>query len=870
MLAAGTRVGPYEVLSWLGAGGMGEVYRARDTTLDREVALKTLPEELARQPDRLARLKQEARILASLNHPGIATLHGLEESKGGVPVLVMELVEGESLAERLRRGALPWREAATIAHQIALALEAAHEKGVLHRDLKPGNIRLARDGRVKLLDFGLAKAVRKAAVDSRLDTETSPHSEAGAVSGTAPYMSPEQARGQEVDRRSDIWAFGCVLYEMLAGKRAFAGATFSETVAAVLEREPDWSALPQETPPAVLRLLRRCLQKEKEKRLRDVGGARLELAEVMSGRDRANSWKRRALAAGLLLAAGLVAAGLAAVLLSSRRPVNAPLPPLDSMPIFSFPGAKWGPALSPDGRQVAFGWDGAGEEALYVKLVGSGDPLRLTHGSGGAYGPAWSPDAREIAFLRHPDKDRANWHEVAIVPALGGPERRLARTTAFIGHTLAWSPDGRSLAIGDKASPDEPDAIFLLDIETGEKRRVTTPRGTPSIGDWRPAFAPDGRTLAFIRKESNLFFSTIWIQPLAGGNPERLPFEGYHIYDIDWTPDGTALVAAASRNQEGSRLWRVPISGAEPSPLPLGENAAALSVARTGHRLAYAGGLEDMNIWRTPGPTAAQRTAPRAFIQSSRKDWHPTYSPDGQRIAFSSGRSGQLAVWICDGGGGNCAQVARTLGALAPQWSPDGQWIAFAARDPKTANESVNVVNVASGFTRQLTAEGASNHTSPSWSRDGRHIYFASDRSGRYEVWKMPAEGGRAAQVTVHGGGGVLEADDGGLYFSRGWPDGPLWRMPAGSREEELVVDKPLAILTWTLWKDTLVYFDYASEGPVLEMWGMKTRRVTRLATLEPRSLPWWGLTVSPDGKWILYSQRDSSPNDIMLIENFQ
>jgi eukaryotic-like serine/threonine-protein kinase len=869
MLPAGTRVGPYEVLSWLGAGGMGEVYRARDTTLDREVALKTLPEELAREPDRLARLKQEARILASLNHPGIATLHGLEQSDGGMPVLVMELVEGESLADRLRRGALPWREAGTVAHQIALALEAAHAKGVLHRDLKPGNIRLARDGRVKLLDFGLAKAVRKAAIDSRLDTESSPHSEPGMVSGTAPYMSPEQARGQEVDRRSDIWAFGCVLFEMLAGKRAFPGATFSDTVAAVLDREPDWSALPQEMPPAALRLLRRCLQKEKEKRLRDIGDARLELDDVVSGADRANSRTRRVVAAGLLLAAGLGAAGLAAVLLSSRRPVNAPLPPLDSIPIASFPGEKWAPALSPDGRQVAFGWDGEGEPALYVKLVGSGDPLRLTHGPGGVYAPAWSPDAREIAYLRHPDKDHTDRHEVVVVPALGGPERRLAKTTTE-GHGLAWSPDGRSLAIADKASPDEPDAIFLLAIETGEKRRLTAPRGSRSIGDGRPAFAPDGGTLAFIRKDSNIFYSTIWVQPLAGGSAERLPFEGYSVYDVDWTPDSAAVVASAGRHQEGSRLWRVPISGAEPSPLPLGENAEAISVARTGHRLAYTQLAEDINIWRIPGPTAGQRIPPRAFIQSSRKDWHPTFSPDGQRIAFSSGRSGQLAVWICDSGGSNCAQVARTSGALAPLWSPNGEWIAFAARDAKTANESVNVVNVASGFTRQLTVEGASNHNTPSWSRDGRQIYFASDRSGKYEVWKMSAEGGRAAQVTVQGGGGVLEADDGGLYFSKGWPAGPLWRMPPGSRAEELVVDRPLAIHTWTLWKDAIVYFDQASEGPVLEMWGMKTRRVTRLATLERGAEPWWGLAVSPDGKWILYSQRDSSPRDIMMIENFQ
>src|SRR5262245_19756725 len=264
MLTAGTRVGPYEIVSWLGAGGMGEVYRARDTKLHREVALKTLPEELAGQPERLVRLRHEARILASLNHPGIATLHGLEEFDGGVPVLVMELVEGEPL-----RGPLPVREALRVAHEIALALEAAHEKGVLHRDLKPENIRLGPGGRVKLLDFGLAKAVRTATVDSQVDTQTATHSDGGSVVGTAPYMSPEQARGQDLDRRSDVWAFGCVLFEMLSGRRAFEGATFSESVAAVLALEPEWDALPPVTAPAVVRLLRRCLQKEKDKRLRD-------------------------------------------------------------------------------------------------------------------------------------------------------------------------------------------------------------------------------------------------------------------------------------------------------------------------------------------------------------------------------------------------------------------------------------------------------------------------------------------------------------------------------------------------------------------------------------------------------------------------
>jgi WD40 repeat protein len=300
-LVAGTRLGAYEVVGLLGAGGMGEVYRARDTRLGREVALKVLPARFAESPARLARLEREARLLAALNHPHIATLYGFEES-GGTPALVMELVEGATLAARLERGPLPLGEGLELARQIAEALEAAHEKGILHRDLKPANVRLTGKGQVKLLDFGLAKALQPVAGDevpahppSTLTTEESPASPGTGVAGTAPYMSPEQARGEEVDRRSDLWAFGCVLYEMLTGRRAFPGRSFAEVVATVLDREPEWGALPAGTPPAVVTLLERCLRKGREERLRDAGDARLELEELLRrgrGRGRREGMER--------------------------------------------------------------------------------------------------------------------------------------------------------------------------------------------------------------------------------------------------------------------------------------------------------------------------------------------------------------------------------------------------------------------------------------------------------------------------------------------------------------------------------------------------------------------------------------------------
>src|SRR5262245_13647862 len=414
MLATGTRVGPYGVVSWFGAGGMGEVYRARDTKLHREVALKTLPEELARQPERLTRLRQEARILASLNHPGIAILHGLEESNGGVPVLVMELVEGESLADRLKRGPLPLREAVKVAHAIALALEAAHEKGVLHRDLKPANVRITSDGGVKLLDFGLAKAVRGTGLDSQQATETSPSS-GTAIVGTAAYMSPEQARGQDVDRRSDVWTFGCVLFEMLAGKRPFGGASFSDTVAAILDREPDWAALPPDTPRAVLRLLRRCLQKEKDKRLRDVGDARLELEDLQAGAGRTGGeegavevarqprawWQASigAIAIWLGVGAAVATIGLRAWRTAgpaSERPVvrwTIPLSPTE--PII---GMTW----SPDGAHLAYTAVRRDRPQVFLRAVNQLGERPIPGTEDGLY-PFHSPDGRWLGFIGWPE-----------------------------------------------------------------------------------------------------------------------------------------------------------------------------------------------------------------------------------------------------------------------------------------------------------------------------------------------------------------------------------------------------------------------------------------------------------------------------------
>jgi eukaryotic-like serine/threonine-protein kinase len=409
-LAIGARLGPYEILSPLGAGGMGEVYRARDAKLGREVAIKVLPEAFASDGERLARFRREAQMLAALNHPHIEAIYGREESRG-VEALVLELVKGETLSERLAAGPLPVEEALEVARQIADALEAAHEKGIVHRDLKPSNVKLTPEGKVKVLDIGLAKALtgEPSLPDvSHSPTLTAVATKAGVVFGTAAYMSPEQARGKPVDKRADIWAFGCVLYEMLAGRRAFDGQTVSDVLAAILTRDPDWATLPGETPPSVRRVLKRCLDRNSKTRFQDVADARPEMDETPErpgGQSAvsAPTW-RRAIPWTLAAVFGLVAG---AALLRPSREARSPAPPVVriSKTLEGIPVLGSSPAISPDGTCVAF-WSSSeelGQSEIFVRRFPMTEEEWRISTAGGQQ-PSWSRDGKEIFFVALDDR----------------------------------------------------------------------------------------------------------------------------------------------------------------------------------------------------------------------------------------------------------------------------------------------------------------------------------------------------------------------------------------------------------------------------------------------------------------------------------
>ncbi len=463
---AGRMISHYEIVGKLGEGGMGVVYKAHDTRLNRDVAIKSLPDVFAADASRWSRFEREAKILATLNHLNIASIHALEESDGK-RFLVLELVEGKTLAERLKEGRIPLDETLDICRQIAAGLDAAHEKGIIHRDLKPANIRLTPEGMVKILDFGLAKILENRMAGDHgpgtcvMRAPTDSNTETGVILGTAAYMSPEQAKGKPVDRRADVWAFGCILYECLTGTRAFPGETVTETLAAVIKEEPAWDALPQGTPDGLRGVLKRCLSKDPEHRLRDIADVRIEIEEsksqVLEMEPRAKVYNRWIVAAGMaVLTAVLFMTGW--FFLYHLRPTKDI--PLSLVPLVTYPGLLEYPTFSPDGNEIAFSWNGEKRDNtdIYRKQIGPGQPQRLTFNPALDIRPSWSSDGSHIAFLR--PLGTGKWG-VFVIPASGGPEKKIADIIPNAGDMgracfgLAWSPDSRWLVATDENQPGQ-------------------------------------------------------------------------------------------------------------------------------------------------------------------------------------------------------------------------------------------------------------------------------------------------------------------------------------------------------------------------------------------------------------------------------
>jgi serine/threonine protein kinase/sugar lactone lactonase YvrE len=799
----GRRIGAYEVLSLLGAGGMGEVYRARDARLDRDVALKIVRPVLAADPELMARLEREARVLATLSHPHIAAIYGIEDVPdhagvgAGARALVLELVGGETLADRLGRaagpaGGLPVAEAIEIASQIVSALDSAHERGIVHRDLKPANVKLTDDQIVKILDFGLAKTASSADT-SHAPTITSA-SRDGVMLGTPAYMSPEQVRGKAIDKRSDIWAFGCLLFELLTGRTAFARATMADTISAILSEEPEWAALPIGTPAALRYLVQSCLTKDPRRRLRDIGDARLDGA-----------------------AAHAVSATVA-----EAAPRNVHFQRLSD-----FPGVNESPAISPDGRMVAFVAVANGRRQLFTLLLSGGTPLQITRDDADHDHPRWAPDSS--ALLYHtPAEDSEDEGTLWEIPVLGGTPRPIV--SALGGGDVSHC--GRRIAFFRLRQGIQ--ELVTMSREGSDPRVVTSiPWGHPCrYARW----SPDDRFIAFHFSRLTQFSEELSVVPADGGPPRSIVAAG-SINGLSWLPDGSGLVYSSSADSAlpyprtyGLRVIRLDGSGDRQATF--GDTSHVAPDVHASGKIVVCRIRNASDIWRFPttGSAADNARAGLRITNQTGRLQTPSVSPDGRELVFLSDNGAHANLWIARADGSAPRQLTferdRSVTMGVPLWSPAGDRIAFVCAHEATG---IRVINPNGRGLRQLVPEGFG----PCWSRDGRWLYYTRTVNARWRFEKIPADGGDPVVVRDDSFVHAPTAGDGAIFFAM--------------RSEHV------ASFDWTICRAS------PDDGPAEAIGRIRASRV-------PVSSAFVHCSLSPDGKWLAVPLIDGATTNIWAL----
>jgi serine/threonine-protein kinase len=905
----GQTLSHFRITAKLGEGGMGEVWRAEDTKLGREVAIKVLPADLTEDPERLARFEREARVLASLNHPNIAAIYevgtasvgtGLQprpddsedsdgreprpapasaEAGGDIHFLAMELAEGEDLSARLAGGALSVEAALPIAHQIASALEAAHEKGIVHRDLKPANVMVGAEGpsgpTVKVLDFGLAKAWSgDSASDADLSlspTLTAQMTQAGVILGTASYMSPEQARGQTVDRRADIWAFGVLLLEMLSGKRTFTGDTATDIIAAVVRADPDLSTVSDSAPRRLVWLLRRCLEKDSQRRLRDIGEARILLGDLLLGKDVAEEepavvpkpaaasgrspWIR---AAGTALVVGALAFFLGQRSTTSSAPTVDPglAPDVTVRKLTFHPGLQNEPVVSPDGNYVAYTSNESGNlDIVVLPLAGGAHTPVVTHPADDTQ-PAWSPDGTQLAFTSARDHDGrlsvltgtgeltqfifSVGGDIFLVPALGGTPVKLVENAAH----PTWSPDGSMIAF-------ESDRSGFWDIWTvpsrgGEPVKITD----DMFRDYQPAWSPNGRWIAYGSLQG------LSVVPATGGEPIRLTGEVSRPASPSWTPDGKWITFSLFRSGR-LNVWRLPF---DPDTGPLdgpmervtlgGGDDVDAGYGPEGDMLVYATVQFAPDIWELDPATGEKRQVTRL----SSHDDQPHLGPDGETLAFQSTRGGAEAIWVSDLAGESMRKISPDgINAQQPRWSPDGTSLVYTDFTEERQRLILHRLGELAG--RALDVEAPILF--PSWSPNGEQL--AAWEFPSTGIWTLGVNDGTATKI------GEAEFE---IAFPSWAPDGQwiaynqrestareVWIMRPDGSEKRLVSQSPSLDLSHPKWSPTdpdqiLLVVDHENLGVV----SVSTGELTLLTDYDDSTIvvdyPSW----SADGSLIHYS----------------
>ena len=920
----GQTISHYKVSGKIGEGGMGIVYKAEDTKLNRPVALKFLAAHLLRDEESRKRFEREAKAAAALNHPNICTIHEIDEVDGGT-FLALEFIEGESLQKKIERGPLPFQEALDFARQIADGLQAAHQKGVVHRDIKPGNVIITPENRAKILDFGLA-----------LLTEGSKLTQFDTALGTIAYMSPEQTMAAGTDDRTDIWALGVVLYEMVSGQRPFRGDYDQAVVYSITNEQPEpLTGLRTGVPMELERIVGKCLAKDAAQRFQRADELLVDLDTL---REKIKSGKSKPLPPVATVKTG-VAAGAApasAGAPAAAEPPHAPaeqtvasgpaasraaapaepapalepisgrerlawvlcalasvvaiaalgsryvgggvsqLPAWRVLPLTTYPGEEVSPALSWDGERVAFAWDGEekGNIDIYVRLIDGGSPVRLTDDPADDASPCWSPDGKQLAFTRGDG--------VYVVPSLGGQERRLARfegepnadNNTFYSPSLSWHPNGKMLVAATRKG------IRAVDVSTGEVRELTS--SLPPSRDRLPRISPDGRSLAFVRG-SNPFSQQLFVakldKDLSSLDKAKPLADIFWGSGLSWFPDGTRLVYSA---REGSRqlLWVLDVDGNEPAVLAVDTGGAwQPSFSQSTGQLAYHKQTEILDTWELPGPgpsgDPAQRdTSPRPLIVSSFRDFMAHFSADGSRIAFVSTRSGYQEIWRANGDGTGQIQLTNLgIHVGTSRWSPDGATIVFDGADQ--GQFDIFTIGAEGGAPGRLVSAPSNEH-GPCYSPDGAWVLFMSDRTGEEQIWKVPSTGGDAIQVTRGGGYGPIVSSDGKFVFyrKRAPASTEVWKVPMDGGEENVVLTDHAGGQHHAVAGDSIYYLRNGVNGgsPRIAVRRLKTGETFDLWTLPEGKYIGGGnsISVSPDESRVIFQLAETVRGDLMLVDGLQ
>jgi serine/threonine protein kinase len=893
----GLEIGQYRIESKLGEGGMSTVWLALDTRLNRRVAIKFLSDDLA-DPDARRRFQREAQMASSLNHPHIITVYDIGEFEGR-QYLVTEYVDGGTLKGWIKTKQRTPQEIAELMTGVADGLAAAHQAGILHRDIKPLNIFVARNGYAKLADFGLAKLAESNQFDLAPHLPEA-HTRQGLILGTIAYMSPEQASGQPLDSRSDIFSFGVVLYEMLSGKRPFGGRTDLEVLKTIIHGE--FPPMAEELPEAYRNVVKKALEKSPAERYQSMREMVVDLRQAQRSQrshfplsatlppgdagfaiDKAitqiepkrgpifhKTWLK--IVAGIF---AVIAFGAAGVYRGLQPRHNQEQTNLNVVPFTALAGQATSPAFSPDGSRIAFAWNGdpkGGAKGfdLYVKALGSETLLRLTQHPSEWISPTWSPDGAQIAFHRMAGTDSG----IYVVPALGGPERKLRSTRipwgqfALIPFSLiSWSPNGKWIAFSDVLPEGEPGGIKLLSTETLETKPILAPTECERQG--APSFSHDGEYLGYWCVRAAYDEAALYSLALPDGKPKMIAtFRGLQ-YGLTWSADDKKLIYSLW-NYASFELREVTVKSGSTNLLAFAGAASLPTVSPRGDKLAFTtsnAGLSG-NIWRRD--LLHHQSPAVELIPSSRGQGGAQYSPDGKRIVFASLRSGVQGVWISNEDGSNLMQVSNPAQPSgSPQWSPDGNKIAFDSL--QRGRWEIYLAGATEGIPKKVVTN-MSDLIRPHWSRDGQWIYFSSREPGRMGIYRCPAAGGDAVVLSADMGGlSPQESFDGStVYFASHEQPATLKKVLLGGlHDTELEVAGVPRLRHSSLWTlaPTGIYFVPDDAPRSLRYFDFNTKQTRSVFELDKDF--GGGLSVSPDGRWILYSQVGDESSDIVLVEHF-